>query len=307
MRRVAGRWALLVTTTCAVFSACFDPGLLPPLSAEGGAAGQALGAAGSDASSDAGEPAGGAGSSAGSASGGTAASATGGAGASPSGGTAGSASSGGGNGGGGNAGAGGIVGGGGSLARVTWLELDGSRAPSSEAVNDELGIEGQLYAYADDCATLEWDAATRCASGKLCQAGLDYANWGVAVGFDFNSAGDGTKLLWDPREHGVKGFAWRITGSAPALQVWVLNMDPSFDGECSAETCEIPGPPDGDDAPPLLGQLLLSRMEKDDWGGSGVPYAFDPSLVYALQIKLPAIRLAADRFDFCVEALGVIQ
>jgi hypothetical protein len=220
-----------------------------------------------------------------------------------------------GSGGGGAAGQGGSagnLGAGGALVKVTWLELERDSAPGSADVNAELGIEGSFYAYGDACASLEWDAATRCATGKLCAAGLDYENWGVAVGFDFKNTGasgepPNTKLLWDPRDAGVKGFAWRVTGDAPALQVWVLNMDPSFGVACSAETCEIPGPPDGDDTASLAGQLLLSDLRKDDWGGAGEIYDFDPARVHALQLKLPAIRVNAPTFAFCVEALGVIR
>ena len=134
----------------------------------------------------------------------------------------------------------------------------------------------------------------------------------VAVGFDLNvtpASGEPpiTKLVWDPRDVGVKGFAWRIRGEAPAAQLWVLNMDPQFGGACPEETCEIAGPPDGNDAIALDGHLLFTSMNKDDWGGGGVPYDFDPGLVHALQLKLPTVRARGESFDFCIEALGVVR
>lgn len=289
MRNVPARVALLVALTCGTFGACFEPPILPPLSAESGASGQPSGDAGDGATPVGGvsEPA----------SGGVGTSTAGAAGKSMAGGGA-----------GGVAGSDGV---GGTAPGVTWLELDGNRAPGSSPVNAELGIEGSVYAYRDGCASLEWDEQTRCATGKLCDAGFDFENWGIAVGFDFKNtgaAGDppNTKLLWDPRDVGAKGFAWRITGSAPGLQVWVLNMDPRFGGACSAETCEISGPPDGDASAPLVGQLLLSSMQKDDWNG-GVDYDFDPAQVHALQIKLPAIQVGAASFAFCIEALGIVR
>jgi hypothetical protein len=195
---------------------------------------------------------------------------------------------------------------------VTWLSLDGSAAPSSDAGNAALGIQGAFYAYGDGCATLVWDETTRCASGNLCTAGADYENWGIAVGFDFHATGSSgeppdSKLVWNPDDVGVRGVAWRIRGAAPGRQVWVLNMEPTFHGTCSVMTCEIAGPPDGAAAPALAGQLLFEEMIKDNWGGRGIPYRYDPAAVYALQFKLPAINVGSASFDFCVDALGVIR
>ena len=163
---------------------------------------------------------------------------------------------------------------------VTWLELSGSTAPASFASNAALGINGSFYAYADGCSTLTWDESTRCASGMLCDPAKSLDNWGMAVGFDFHNTGvDGTppntKLIWNPNEHGALGVAWRIRNNAPKLQVWVLNMAPSWQGQCSAMTCEIAGPPDGVAPAALSGELLFGHMIKDNWGGSGVQYTFD--------------------------------
>jgi len=202
---------------------------------------------------------------------------------------------------------------GGEASRVTWLALQGSEAPSSLPPNLDLRIAGQFYAYADGCAELHWDAASRCATGQLCDS-LGGENWGIAVGFDFNNTGEqgeppNTKLTWDPRDVGALGVAYEIGGQkrAPGLQLWVLNMAPAWSGECSAMTCEIAGPPDGRRQMPLQGELLFSDMDKDNWGGVGVPYDFDPAAVHALQFKLPAIEVGAATFSFCVDALGVIR
>ena len=202
----------------------------------------------------------------------------------------------------------------GNVPSVTWLTLQGSQAPSTESTNAELGINGSFYAYADECATLTWDEATRCASGTVCPVGANFENWGVAVGFDFNATGsDGeppdSKLVWNPDKVGARGVTWRIRGTAPSRQVWVLNMQPSFRGQCNIMTCEIAGPPDGTATPGLEGELLFAHMVKDNWGGGGTPYVYDPAAVFALQFKLPAINIDASsaRFDFCIEALGVVR
>jgi len=208
--------------------------------------------------------------------------------------------------------AGGAGGAGGSDGSgVTWLSFVGSQAPSSESANGALGINGTLYAYKDDCATLTWNEATRCASGRLCTAGPNYENWGIAVGFDFNATGpDGapadSKLVWNPEQAGVRGVTWRIRGSAPGLQLWVLNMASRFQGQCSEMTCEIAGPPDGANNAALEGTLLFDQMVKDIWA-NGISYVYDPAAVFALQFKLPAINVGSASFDFCVDALGVVR
>ncbi len=199
-----------------------------------------------------------------------------------------------------------------STKGVTWLDLDASSAPSSSATNSALGIEGVFYAYDDGCSELEWDAATRCASGTLCDPAQSVDNWGIAVGFDFHDTGaagtpPNTKLVWDPNDVGALGLAWRITGTAPKLQVWVLNMDPSWHGQCNVMTCEINGPPDGVAPAALNGQLLFDHLVKDDWGGTGTNYTFDPAAVHALQFKLSSLKIGAVPFDFCIDGLGIVR
>jgi hypothetical protein len=199
----------------------------------------------------------------------------------------------------------------GGSAAISWLSLEGSTAPRSKSANAKLGISGAFYAYADGCADLSWDAGSRCASGTLCDPS-NGQNWGIAVGFDLNNTGaqgtpPDTKLIWNPDDFGARGFAFRLSGSAPGLQLWVLNMAPQWQGQCSAMTCEIAGPPDGLAAAPLAGQLLFDHMVKDYWGGAGLYYPFDPGAVHALQFKLPAINVGALTFSFCVDALGVVR
>jgi len=200
-----------------------------------------------------------------------------------------------------------------TVPRISWLSLAGSEAPATAQPNQRLGIQGSFYAYWDGCADVHWDAATRCINGKLCNPHVQPEAWGVAIGFDFRNTGENgsppdTKLLWNPNDFGARGVAWRVSGpSAPAFQVWVLNMDPSWGGQCDAMTCEIEGPPDGEDSAALEGELLFSAMVKDDWNGSGISYAFDPAAVHALQLKLPAIRAPNATFDFCIDEVGIVR
>ncbi|MGC4095305.1 MAG: hypothetical protein QM756_46750 [Polyangiaceae bacterium] len=201
---------------------------------------------------------------------------------------------------------------GGSADGISWLTFAQSEAPAELAPNADFGVDGLLYGYADSCASLTWDPVTRCASGTLCNAGATFANWGVAVGFDFRNSGkDGsppnTKRTWNPNDFGVRGVAWEIEGTAPALQLWVLNMDPSYGGVCSSMSCDIAGPPDGTPNAPLASLLTFSNMRKDDWGGSGIVYSFDPAAVHALQFKLPAIVAGAAPFSFCILRVGLVR
>jgi hypothetical protein len=298
--RLARRLALS-TLTAALLCACYDTPLIPAdASAAGGRANHMGGA------SAGGKPTNSSGA------GGKAAASVGGAneagdspvnpGGAPAAGAAGQS--------GGSAGATGQAGDSGAPG-ITWLDLDGSSAPASSAVNAALDIEGAFYAYSDGCSQLTWVEETRCASGVLCDP-QNLANWGMAVGFDFHNTGatgtpPNTKLIWNPNDVGAVGVAWRIHGTAPKIQLWVLNMDPSWHGQCNAMTCEIAGPPDGVAPAPLEGSLLFDHMVKDDWGGTGISYTFDPAAVHALQFKLAAVQVGQATFDFCIDALGIIR
>jgi len=198
----------------------------------------------------------------------------------------------------------------GGAPHVTWLGLTGSTAPSSLETNAKLGIEGLFYAYGDGCSQLDWDEVGRCASGKLCDPqNLD--NWGISIGFDFRNTGPNgvpadTKLIWNPEDHQALGVAWRVRGKAPQLQVWVLNMASSWQGQCNAMKCEIVGPPDGVAPAMLNGELTFDNMIKDTWG-SGITYTFDPAAMHALQFKIAAVKVGAVEFDFCIDALGIVR
>ncbi len=211
---------------------------------------------------------------------------------------------------GGSAGTTGQAGSGG-VPHITWLDLSGSKAPSSSTTNAALGIQGWFYAYDDGCSKLTWDDTGRCASGKLCDpANLD--NWGISVGFDFRYTGangtpPNTKFTWNPEDFAARGVAWHIRGTAPQIQVWVLNMASSWHGQCNVMSCEISGPPDGVAPAALNGELDFDNMVKDYWGGSGTDYTFDPAAVFALQFKIAAVKVGATEFNFCIDELGIVR
>jgi len=290
----ASRSLVFATLTAALLGACYDMPLIPddsPSLAGSAGHGNAGGAPASAGASHAGggaKPSGGAN--------------TGGA-------NAGGASAGSGGKSGETAGTAGRAGSSGAL-QITWLQLRDSTAPSSFATNAELGIEGVFYAYGDGCSTLNWDDAGRCASGKLCPP-EDPDNWGISIGFDFRNTGPNSipsnaKLTWNPNDFKARGIAWQIHGEAPKLQVWVLNMDESWNGQCTGMPCEINGPPDGVAPAALNGELHFDDMIKDTWG-SGTEYTFDPAAVHALQFKIAAVKVGTASFDFCIDELGIIH
>ncbi len=195
------------------------------------------------------------------------------------------------------------------VSGTNWLSLIADAAPGDMGINGELGIDGVFYAYADPCAsaTMQWDAVSRCVSGELCFS-ENGANWGVAIGFDFNSVSE-VKHAWNATAVAAQGLAWEITSPfQTALQVWVQNMDPSFGGTCSATSCSINGPPDGTSAATYDGQFLFSQMVKDNWGGTGISYVFDPTNISSLQFKIPpATDSLSTSYLFCVARLGVVR
>lgn len=224
---------------------------------------------------------------------------------------------------GGNSGVGGSGGSSGNSDVIHWLSFDDAWADSSVPENAAVGISGGFYVYGDDCAmpSVEWDPEGRCVSGTLCSSGAEYENWGVAVGFDFHNTGEegeppNTKFPWDATEHDALGLAWTVSGVAPGLQVWVTNIAPAYDEGCTEDECAIAGPPDGKESTVLgaVDRMYFGpqanqswRMVKDNWGGAGEYYTFNPRKILALQFKMASIVSGAGAFSFCIDEIGVIQ
>jgi Stigma-specific protein, Stig1 len=191
---------------------------------------------------------------------------------------------------------------------ITWLSLDGDRAPNDRAPNAELGLNGLFYPVTDPCVTLDWNPETRCATGTLCELGRNYENFGVILAFDFlRSSDNGSARVWDPESAGVRGLAWEISGTAPGLQVWILNMDPSWNGECAGADCAITGGGDGTPKAALQGKLSFDDLVKDNWGFNAIRYTFDPKAVYGFEFNLPTEQASGEPFAFCVDRVGVIR
>lgn len=191
---------------------------------------------------------------------------------------------------------------------ITWLSLDGNLAPGDRAPNAELGINGLFYPFSDPCVTLDWNPETRCATGTLCELGRNYEHFGIGLGFDFLRSSDyNSRWVWDPESVGVRGLAWEISGTAPGLQVWMLNMDPSWNGECDGYDCRIPGGGDGTPKAALQGTLLFDDLVKDNWSFNTVRYTFDPKAVYGFEFNLPTEQAGGQSFAFCIDRLGVIR
>jgi hypothetical protein len=218
---------------------------------------------------------------------------------------------------GGSAGNSGTMGTGGSgivelTSGINWLGLSADAAPPTQGPNGKLGISGVFYTYGDGCATINWDAPTRCISGDLCL--VSATNWGVSIGFDLHNSGDlGTppdeKLAWDATAVAVTGFAWETRSiTLSPLQFWVQNMDPMWNGRCSAAECSIDGPPDGTSSASLRGQLTFGQMAKENWGGTGTAYVFSAGAISSLQFKIPAATNSlSTSYELCIDRLGVIR
>lgn len=189
------------------------------------------------------------------------------------------------------------------------LGLDGSRAPLS---SNTYGIDGTFYLVGDGCATLTWDAQTRCASGTLCAKDPpDYLHWGAEIALNLRTGG-GYDYPFDATAKGVTGFFWEITGTAPGMQVWIpLTTNP---GAClQTSGCALNQPPWGNPTPSLgpsgrnYVQLQTSSMSYDDWGASyDYPPPWDPTQLHSIVWKLPA-RASATSFNFCVQKVGVLH
>ncbi|MGC4067453.1 MAG: hypothetical protein QM784_22960 [Polyangiaceae bacterium] len=184
---------------------------------------------------------------------------------------------------------------------VNWLTIADGWADPGEAPNGALKVSGALYAFGDECSTLEWTPTGMggCISGRMCPPDNAGANWGVGIGFDLSNTGDAgtppnTKMPWDATAVNATGFAWIIQGQAPGLGVWVTNMAPKFGGQCSAADCAIAGPADGVLAPALNGRLNFVGMYKDDWGGGGIAYNFESVEYFGAPIQAQCARSQSD-------------
>lgn len=108
----------------------------------------------------------------------------------------------------------------------------------------------------------------------------------------------------------MTGIAWQISNDfGVPVPIWIQNMDPSFNGTCTAASCSINGPGDGTSSPKNSGQFSFSAMTKDYWGGTGISYAFDPTNVSSLQFKIPSSSspIGDVTYNVCIGTLGVIR
>jgi len=197
-----------------------------------------------------------------------------------------------------------------SDATHCYLGLDGSTAPGS---GNSYGIDGGFYAVGDGCSTINWNAATRCASGTLCAKDPPYyLNWGAEIALNLNS-NNGYEYGYDSTANGVTGFFWEVTGTAPGMQVWVpitANL-----GACLQTTnaCELQEPPWGNPTPTMgpggnnFVMIQTPNMSYDNWGlGYTYPPPWDPTRLHSIQWKLPAQDFATP-FSLCVQKVGVIH
>lgn len=193
---------------------------------------------------------------------------------------------------------------------IVWLTLDGDSASAKLGDNALVGIDGAFYAYGDDCATINWSPETRCASGHLCSLTGD--NWGAAIGFDFRATGPdakipNAKLSWSADENNAIGMVWNLRGMSPAheVQTWFLVMDPQWDGVCTSDICEIPGPPNGGYAPFGLSDLLFDDVIADFWGFDYDPTIFDENNLVSVQFKLASLD-GSGNFQVCIDDIGIL-
>jgi hypothetical protein len=193
------------------------------------------------------------------------------------------------------------------VSGTNWLTLVEDAAPSTMGVNGKLGVEGVFYAYADPCSTdsMTWDPIQRCITGVMCASDSTGTNWGVSIGFDFNNV-DSVKHAWSATTAGVKGIAWEGYSSSSTMQIWVQNMDPSFNGTCSSMNCNINAPPDGVPAASATGQFSFASMVKDMWGPDADSYVFNPANISALQFKLSA-KPTESSYMLCIGKVGLVR
>lgn len=197
----------------------------------------------------------------------------------------------------------------GSIAGETirWLTFTGTRADGTDPVNASVGINGEVRVDSDACTNVTFDPVTRCVTGTLCTYSFDNQYWGAALVFDFVNT-QGLRYRWDPDAVRALGVAYRLHGTQiPKLQLWVLDMDSSlWPTSCSGTSCEIIGPPYGDDNIGPSGALHFDAMVHDDWDGTGIAYQHLPENTLSLQFKIPAVIAGSVPFDFCLDQLGVI-
>ncbi len=232
------------------------------------------------------------------------------------GGTAGGAGSGGTTGG---TGAGGTTGGasagtGGTtpLPGVTWLSLDGDLAPASLEPNGELAIDGRFYAHADDCATLNWDPETRCATGT-CARRVPTFRTGASPSASTSTPRDPTARRPIPSIPGTRPRSARKAspGASAATPLrWRCGSStwtPRTGANAPKNSARSSGHPTEPHASCSRARCRSAACRKDDWNGSGIDYEFDPAAVHALQFKLPAIVAGAAEFSFCIDDLGLVR
>jgi hypothetical protein len=130
-----------------------------------------------------------------------------------------------------------------------------------------------------------------CVSGTISQSD----EYGPTLALNLNQADTALDPLgYVPADHGIVGFTWGITGSAPpsTLQVTFLGMDGS-------NYCEFM-------TPGTSNALSIAQAQLDCWNGSGTAATTSTSF-QAVQFQLP-VNYHADgqAFSFCITNLKAL-
>ena len=184
-----------------------------------------------------------------------------------------------------------------------------------DAASNTLGIQGAMFAYADDTSlmgmTSDFTAAKACIKGTAAKVdlkctpamGMDcYGTyWGAAIGLNLNQKIDATTMMGaDPAPFdatAIKGFAFELSGMTvpTSIRFKVENSTGEF---CTPAA-----------KPVLLGanSFLFSDLITECWKAGGMTAETGKTTLIKIAWQVVTNSSSAVPFDFCVDQVRALQ
>jgi hypothetical protein len=117
--------------------------------------------------------------------------------------------------------------------------------------------------------------------------------WGAGVGFDLSNTAN-VRMPYDAAAHGITGFVFEITGTAPPV-IRVNIGTPSTGNDAHFVQARVPS-----------ANLIVRFSDVQQGAWVGMPRAFTPEAIFFVQFQVVTSATSSTPFDFCIRGARVL-